>query len=85
MYIESDSLLSLQLESSHHLPVLRDYCRIIPSTEPTYENRKVLYACKYCDYNKTNTTNFRHHLLSTHQVNPPKRNSDRTTSKDIAA
>jgi hypothetical protein len=55
MDIESDSLLSLQSESSYHLPVLGDYYRIIPSTEPTYENGKVLYTCKYYNYNKTNT------------------------------
>jgi hypothetical protein len=84
MDAESDSFVSLQSESSLYLPVLGDYCRSIPPNEPTHENGKLRYPCKYCDYNKPNATNFRLHLSNHHQVNPPKRSSDRTTPKDGA-
>ncbi len=85
MDAETDSVVSIQSETSHYLPVLGDYCRTIPSTEPTHENGKVLYACKYCDYSKPNASNFRLHLANSHQLYPPKRSSDRTTPRDAAA
>jgi hypothetical protein len=58
-----------------------DHCRDLKPQEPARDSQnRILYYCKYCDWAKISTTNFRSHLLKQHQISCQKDPSNCTNA-----